>query len=94
MVRHQTKNLFASFSTGSANGCYYPTKGHAINQFDGVLQGDDLWLDRDETMFAFEGDSGARTVPVVDEFKKVHGYARISWHRMDSGNYEMVGYIG
>ena len=85
------KRLFSECSTCGV-GTYYPTKGHAINRFDGILQGFDLCLDRND--LDFPNDCGVKSIAVIDEFKHVKGYARISWHRMDTGRYEVIGYIG
>lgn len=98
-INRTIRNDFAGHSTGSAfNGIrsdYYPTKGHAINRFDGYLQEYDLGFDRDDPTLCngFGGDNGRATLTIVDEFKAVVGYAVLSWYRMPSGNYEFTGYI-
>ncbi len=85
------RRVFAGCSTGSGAG-YYSTKGHAVNAFDGALQGYDYHLDRDD-ISDFHGDAGRKVVAVHDEFKHEVGRAVISWYRMPSGNYEFVGYL-
>jgi hypothetical protein len=89
---HPVRVAFSGRSTGSDQGCYYSTKGHAINTFDGELQAFDLCLDRDDLM-DFSGDEGRKVIEVHDEFGHCAGHAVISWFRMESGNYEFVGYI-
>ena len=89
---HPVREAFADRSTGSDGGCYYSTKGHAVNSFDGELQGHDLCLDRDGLM-DFPGDEGQKFIEVHDEYGECAGYAIISWYRMESGHYEFVGYL-
>lgn len=87
-ARHPVREAFA----GRSSGDYYPTKGHAINAFDGELQTYDFCLDRNDLM-DFPGDDGRKTVAVHDEFGHEVGFAVFSWHRMPSGRYEFVGYL-
>ena len=86
------RNGFSEWSTGNDHGCYYSTKGHAVNAYDGFLQGYDLCLDRDN-LIDFNGDSGRKTIEIHNEFKACVGIAVISWYRMPSGRYEFTGYI-
>jgi hypothetical protein len=88
----KVRNGFSRWSTGSSHGCYYPTKGHAVNAFDGELQGHDLCLRREE-LLDFNGDEGRKIITIVDEFDREQGRAVLSWYRMDSGRYEFTGYI-
>lgn len=85
-------NAFCSCSTGNGRAGYYETKGHAVNAFDGALQGYDLCLDRDD-LSDFHGDEGRKIIDVHDEFKATVSRAVISWHRMPSGRYEFNGYL-
>ena len=87
---HAIRGKFAGKSTTDAFS-YYPTKGHAINTFDSVLQDYDLQLSRED--MDFYGDSGWKIIHVVNEYNMVVGYAHLSWYRMESGNYEFTGYI-
>ena len=89
---HPVREAFADRSTGSDGGDYYLTKGHAVNAFDGELQGHDLCLDRDD-LSDFYGDEGRKVVEVHDEFGHCAGHAVISWYRMPGGRYEFVGYL-
>lgn len=70
----------------------YITKGHAINAFDGVLQGYDLCLDR-ENLLGFDGYEGFKSIEVQDEFRHCAGVAYIIWYRIPSGRYEFIGYV-
>ena len=88
----QVREAFSDRSTGSERGCYYSTKGHAVNAFDGELQAYDLCLDRND-LSDFHGDDGHKAIEVHDKFGHCAGHALITWHRMDSGRYEFVGYI-
>jgi hypothetical protein len=87
---HPIREEFSEWSTGNGRGVYYETKGHAVNAFDGVLQGYDLCLDRDDLM-DFSGDEGRKTIEVHDEFGRCAGHAVLSWYRMPSGRYEFTG---
>ena len=58
---HPVREAFSGRSTGNDQGCYYSTKGHAINAFDGELQGHDLCLDRDD-LSDFYGDEGRKVI--------------------------------
>ena len=86
------RDSFASWSTGNDNGCYYSTRGAAINAFDGSLQEFNLSLDR-EGLADFFGNTGWKTVDVHDEFKHVVGRAVITWFRMSSGRYEFISHL-
>jgi hypothetical protein len=91
-AKHPVRNEFAGCSTGSGGTGYYPTKGHAVNRFDAVLQGYDLYLDRDD-LADFHGSDGMKTIEVLDEFKHCAGHAVLSWYRVENGSYEFVGYL-
>jgi len=92
LAKHPVRNEFSSCSTGNENGCYYSTKGHAVNAFDGRLQEHDLCLDRND-ISDFHGDEGHKVVEIHDEFGHCAGHASISWYRTETGRYEFVGYI-
>ena len=92
MLTKKCRNDFADCSTGSFQGCYYSTKGNAVNRFDGALQEYDLCLDRN--YFAdWNGPTGRVNHPIVDEFGHEHGCAIFTYYRMESGRYEVIGYI-
>jgi hypothetical protein len=91
-ANHPVRELFAGRTTGSDQGCYYGTKSHAINAFDGELQGFDLCLDRDD-LSDFYGDEGRKIIAVHNEFHALVGWAVLSWYRMPSGRYEFTGYL-
>lgn len=89
---HEIRTAFSNCSTGSDDGCYYSTKGHAVNAFDGRLQSWDLCLDRND-LSDFHGDAGRKFIEIHDEHGNCVGHALITWFRMQSGRYEFVGYI-
>ena len=91
-ARHPVREAFSSRSTGNDQGCYYSTKGHAINAFCGELQTFDLCLDRDD-LDDFHGDEGRKVIEVHNEFKHCVGHAVISWYRTETGRYEFIGYL-
>jgi len=91
-AKHPVREDFAGWSTGSGRGYYYPSKGHAVRAFDSALQGFDLHLDS-EDLADFYGDDGRKIVAVHDEYKRLVGWAVLSWYRMPSGNYEFTGYL-
>jgi hypothetical protein len=91
-AKHPIRGEFSEWSTGNDRGDYYRNKGLAINAFDGVLQGYDLCLDRND-LDDFHGDDGEKYIQVHDEFDRCVGYAVLSWYRMPSGNYEFIGYL-
>jgi hypothetical protein len=91
-AKHPVREAFADRSTGSDGGCYYGTKSRAVNAFDGVLQDYDWCLDRND-LTDFYGDTGRKVIEVHDEFEHCVGRAVISWHRMESGRYEFIGYL-
>lgn len=84
--------MFADCSTGSAGGYYYGSKSRAINRFDGVLQAHGFQLDRND-LTDFNGNEGRKIIDVHDECMVIVGRAVLSWFRMESGNYEIIGYL-
>lgn len=91
-ARHQIRADFSDWSTGNDRGCYYSSKGSAINAFDAALQGYDLHLDLDD-LIDFHDDDGRKNVGVHNEYGHIVGLAVFSWHRMESGRYEWIGYL-
>ena len=91
-LSQRIRNDFSDCSTGNANGCYYSTKGHAVNAFDARLQTYDLCLDRDY-LADWNGNEGRVNHPVCDEFGHEVGCAVFTYYRMESGRYEVIGYL-
>ena len=91
-ARHPVREAFSSRSSGNDQGCYYSSKGHAVNSFDNELQTFDLCLDRDD-LADFYGDAGRKVIEVHNEFGRCAGLAVLTWFRMESGRYEFIGYI-
>jgi hypothetical protein len=89
---HPVRNAFAGRSSGNGSNTYYASKGHAVNAFDNELQGYNLCLDRND-LADFVGNEGRKIIDIHNEFDKVVGCAVFTWFRMESGNYEFVGYI-
>ena len=79
------RNEFASKSTGE----YYPFKGVGIDAFETVLESYGLHFGA----FNMPEDSGQVMAPVVDCDDREVGAAYITWYRMPSGNYEIIGYL-
>jgi len=100
-ARNPVREAFAGCSTGSVRvrsrndriyAGYYDSKGHAVNTFDDELQTFDLCLDRDDLM-DFHGNEGRKVVEVHNGFDRCVGRAVFSWHRMESGRWEFIGYL-
>lgn len=91
-LNRKARNEFADRSTGSDGGDYYRNLGMALNAFDGALQGHDLCLDRNEILDVV-GDDGRAHLSIRDEWGGIAGYALLTWHRMESGRFEVIGYI-
>ena len=91
-ANHPVRNAFAGCSTGSSQGCYYSSKGHAVNAFDAELQTYDFCLDRDDLADLY-GNEGRKVVEVHDEFHRCVGRAVFTWFRMCSGRYDFIGYL-
>jgi len=88
--KNPVRNDFAAVSSGNN---YFGTKGNAVNAFDSVLQDYDLHFDRNE-LTNFNGDEGRAVLSIVNDFEHHVGYAHLSWYRLSSGRYEVIGYIG
>ncbi len=89
-ARAPVRKAFAGHSSGAV---YYETKGSAYHAFDSALR--DYGLRFDDTDFTQMPDNdGWATFGIVCNGSNVRvGYARLSWHRMESGRYEVIGYI-
>jgi hypothetical protein len=90
-ANHLVRAKFAEQSTCDG-ASYYPTKGHAVRAFDGMLQAFDLCLDRND-LDDFHGDEGRKVIDVHNENHVCVGRAVLSWYRMPSGRYEFNGYL-
>jgi hypothetical protein len=88
-----TREAFAGCSTNGVSVDYYETKGHAVSAFNAVLERDNLCFDLDDCG-EMDGDSGRKTIPVIDEYHNCVAFAYLSWYRMPSGRYEVTGYLG
>ena len=83
------RKAFADCSSGPV---YYETKGHAISAFGRVLFDYDYTLGYQD----MPGDEGRAEFELYyaragnDDYA---GRAIISWYRMPSGRYEVIGYI-
>ena len=90
-LSRQTRNNFASQSSGPR---YYETKGEAVATFNEVLEAFGLLPDP-ATTSQMHGDEGRVTPRLVDleTETKDEGLASLSWFRMPSGRYEVVGYL-
>ena len=94
-ARHPVRERFAERSSGSARGAYYETKGHAVCAFDSALKDHGFRFDYADTN-CWYGDEGRREcaiLPDLDETDEVVGRALLTWYRMPSGRYEVIGYI-
>jgi len=95
-ARHAVREAFADCSTGAPT-CggrigYYATKGHAVHAFEEALAGCGLQFG-ELSGTDFTGAEGWNTLLVCNSGNCHVGYARLSWHRMESGRYEFTGYI-
>jgi len=89
---HAVREAFSGHSTGNDQGCYYTSKGQAVNAFDMELQTFDLYLDRDD-LDDFHGDMGRKVIDVYSEVGNCVGLAVLSWYRTETGRYEFIGYL-
>jgi len=98
---HAIRNDFSECSSGNGPWTYYDSKGAAIRAFEAVLDGYGLCFDPDD-FFDMPNDDGRVTIDIYtavatwgesDEKGDRVGIAILMWHRMESGNYEFVGYI-
>jgi len=88
-----TRNNFAAQSSGAS----YPTKSEAIRRFDGQLPNSTTLRSSDlNRMLGDDGQVLAEIVKVDDdnyETDEVVGRALITWHRLSTGRWEIIGYI-
>ena len=91
IARHPVREKFAACSTSGAAG-YFLTKGHAVDCFDGVLRQYRLSFALYDCS-EFVGNAGCANVDIINESDHVVGCARLTWYRMPSGRYEVIGYI-
>ena len=90
-ISSKLRNAFA----GKSSGTYYQTKGDAVAAFNEVLEAEGVLLDPRVTTQMY-GDEGRVTPLLVDARTEeaVEGrLAVLSWYRMPSGRYEVVGYL-
>ena len=95
-ITSKMKNDFSSNSSGSK---YYDTKGEAVSAFNDSLEPYGLCLN-----FAdcndWHYDEGRRTVAILTlesdstESKDTGKVAIMTWYRMGTGRWEIIGYIG
>ncbi|MCK9600954.1 MAG: hypothetical protein M0R06_18070 [Sphaerochaeta sp.] len=81
--RHPARKAFAGCPT------YYANKGEAYSIFDESLAPWGLTLIPDN----MPDNEGWKMFEVVNRFNCQVGYARLSWYRLESGRYEVVGYL-
>jgi hypothetical protein len=91
-ARHTIREAFAGCSTNGKSTGYYETKGHAVCAFDEVLAAYALHFDPDDCV-GVRDNEGWITLSVLNAADIRIGYARLSWYRMPSGRYEVVGYL-
>jgi hypothetical protein len=99
-ARHPVREAFAGRSTGCKVGPergsdrigYYETKGEGLEAFSDALHDHAFCFDQ-EVYSELDGNEGHKEMRVLDGNDNHVGYARISWHRMESGRYEFTGYI-
>lgn len=90
-ISKKLREEFSSVSTGSK---YYETKGHAIQSFERVLASHSAPDNQLEfAPFDMPNNHGATVADIVDETGARQFSAYLSWYRMPSGRYEIVGYI-
>ena len=86
MIPRKTRNAFARCSSGPT---YYDTKGAAVRAFDSALAPMELAPLGTSTL---HHDNGRSLIDVLSGGEVV-GRAFVTWHRMESGRWEFVGYI-
>ena len=102
IIQPKTRNAVCGCSTGSDNTFYgtgrtgyYPTKGHAINAIDGVLNGSAFHISRDDLSESgrFAGDEGREALTICNDAGDDVGQLVCVYYRMNSGRYEFVAYV-
>ncbi|MHC4121068.1 MAG: hypothetical protein ACYSWO_26575 [Planctomycetota bacterium] len=92
--KQSTRNAFASQSSGAS----YPNKWEAIARFDAVLKPLGVTF-RNGDVCSLYGDDGRTTAEIVrfdengDETDKVEGRAVLTWYKLESGRWEIIGYL-
>ena len=90
--RDPVRSKFAGCSTGNAGVGYYENKGFAIAAFNAALRNYALHLD-DYDCMELHDNEGRTTIAIYDDCGVVTGRAVLSWFRMCTGRYEVIGYI-
>ena len=83
-AKHPVRGPFASCSSGH----YYVTKSAATSVFELQLRP----YGWEFGAFDMPGDSGVTCAPIQDNGHDV-GFASMSWYRLPSGRYEVIGYV-
>lgn len=96
--RHAVREDFSANSSGAV---YYDSKGQAIDAFNATLADYGFYLDPYDCG-GWDGDEGRRVVTVrvetdgpfdiPGEDTRV-GYAHFTYYRMESGRWEIIGYL-
>lgn len=92
--KKSTREAFASQSSGAS----YPNKWEAIERFDAVLRPLGVTF-RNADVISLHGDEGRTTALLVafdengDELDKEEGRAVLTWYRLPSGRWEIIGYL-
>lgn len=87
------RNAFAAQSSGAT----YLTKGEAVRRFEAQLPSN-VTL-RTEDVNAWHGDAGRQLADIVavddrgEETDEVVGHAAFTWYLLESGRWEIVGYL-
>jgi len=98
MISRSLRNEFAGLSTGNENGRYYPSKGVGVEHFAQALANHEHEFDYAELQDC-TGDEGYKVVrlypagTVEQHPADSDGRAFLSWYRMPSGRWELIGYI-
>jgi hypothetical protein len=92
--KQATRNAFASQSSGAS----YPNKWEAIARFDAVLRPLGVTF-RNADVCSLYGDEGRTTAALVafnadgDELDREEGRAVLTWYKLESGRWEIIGYL-
>lgn len=87
--RDPVREAFSGWSSGTV---YYETKGDAVYTFDHALADYGYHLDLADCMDWYY-DEGRKIVRILDENDDLVGHACFTWYRMQSGRWEVIGYI-
>lgn len=96
-ARHPVRKAFS----GCSSGKYYNSKSEAIDTFNATLEEHGFHLDYADccNWSSDEGSVGVRVLieadgPFdVDGYPRCVGYVHFSWYRMQSGRWEVIGYL-